>query len=76
MDFLACSLNNVPHAISGVLPGANEYRASVQLTNGTYHDIMLEYREDDGAASVQVRDVDVLTRSFKEYVIMCTSPTF
>lgn len=62
---LAYSRNIFPHTISGVLPGANEYRASVELTNGTYHDVMLEYREDDGAASIQVRDVDVLTRTFK-----------
>ncbi|CAM9356761.1 unnamed protein product, partial [Laminaria digitata] len=37
-----------------VLPGANEYRAMVDLTNGTYHDVVLEYREDDGSASIQL----------------------
>ena len=45
-----------PHVghIPGVLPGAIEYRASVDLVNGTFHDIVLEYRENDGAASIQV----------------------
>lgn len=38
----------------GILPGVNEYRASVDLVNGTFHDIVLEYREKDGAASIQV----------------------
>lgn len=42
------------HISPGVLPGANEYRASVDLMNGTFHDIVLEYREEDGAASIQV----------------------
>ncbi|CAM9800578.1 unnamed protein product [Ectocarpus sp. 6 AP-2014] len=41
-------------AWEGVLPGAIEYRASVDLVNGTFHDIVLEYRENDGAASIQL----------------------
>ncbi|CAM9116620.1 unnamed protein product, partial [Sphacelaria rigidula] len=36
------------------LPGANEYRASVDLVNGTFHDLLLEYKEETGAASIQV----------------------
>lgn len=39
---------------AGVLPGATEYRASVDLVNGTFHDILMEYKENDGAASIQV----------------------
>lgn len=39
---------------SGVLPGATEYRVSVDLINGTFHDIVIEYKENDGAASIQV----------------------
>ena len=39
---------------TGVLPGAIEYRASVELVSGTFHDIVLEYREKDGAANIQV----------------------
>ncbi|CAN0387446.1 unnamed protein product, partial [Scytosiphon promiscuus] len=39
---------------SGVMPGANEYRTLVDLANGTFHDIVLEYMEKDGAASIQV----------------------
>ncbi|CAM9793001.1 unnamed protein product, partial [Hapterophycus canaliculatus] len=42
-------------AWEGVRPGANEYRAVVGLKNGTFHDIVLEYMEKDGAASIQVR---------------------
>lgn len=38
----------------GDLPGANEYRVAVDLTNGTFHDVVLEYREETGAASIQV----------------------
>lgn len=39
---------------SGVMPGANEYRAMVDLTKGTFHDIVLEYMEKEGSASIQV----------------------
>ena len=48
------------HAISrrfdnqGPLPGVNEYRASVDLVNGTFHDIVIEYREEEWDASIQV----------------------
>lgn len=42
------------------LPGANEYRASVDLVNGTFHDLLLEYKEETGAASIQVCRLIVL----------------
>lgn len=44
----------LPSRTTGVLPGAIEYRASVELVSGTFHDIVLEYREKDGAANIQV----------------------
>lgn len=47
-------LVSIPTPDIGVLPGVNEYRASVGLVNGTFHDIELEYREQDGTASIQV----------------------
>lgn len=47
-------LVSIPTPDIGVLPGVNEYRASVDLVSGTFHDIVLEYREKDGTASIQV----------------------
>lgn len=43
-----------PVSCAGVLPGAIEYRASVEMVGGSFHDIVLEYREKDGAANIQV----------------------
>ncbi|CAM9348575.1 unnamed protein product, partial [Discosporangium mesarthrocarpum] len=43
-------------AWEGVLTstGTNEHRANIRLKNGTFHDLVLEYREQTGTASVQL----------------------
>lgn len=51
---VALDVHSAVFVNTGDLPGVNEHRASIDLVNGTFHDIVLEYWEKDGGASIQV----------------------
>lgn len=57
------------------LRGAKEHVAWVDLEEGVYHDLVLVYREAEGAAAVQVSLANIMSRRIRQDSELTASST-